>query len=35
MTDNKSFEGVEQFRYLGTKLTEQKFIKEGIKSRFN
>ena len=34
MTDNKSFERVEQFRYLGTKLTEQNFVKEGIKSKF-
>jgi ribosomal protein S2 len=31
-TDNNSFERVEQFRYLGTTLTNQKYIQEEIKS---
>ena len=32
-TDNSSFERVEQFKYLGTTLTDQSFIREEIKSR--
>jgi len=32
-TDNSSFERVEEFRYLGTTLTNQNFIQEEIKSR--
>jgi len=32
-SDNSSFEGVEQFRYLGRTLTNQKSIQEEIKSR--
>jgi hypothetical protein len=31
--DNKSFERVEEFRYLGTTLTSTSFIREEIKSR--
>jgi hypothetical protein len=31
--DNKSFERVEQFRYLGTTLTNRNSIQEEIKSR--
>jgi predicted AlkP superfamily phosphohydrolase/phosphomutase len=31
--DNKSFEKVEQFKYLGTSLTHQNSIKEEIKCR--
>jgi hypothetical protein len=31
--DNKSFEGVEQFKYLGTALTNRNSIQEEIKSR--
>ena len=30
--DNKSFESVTQFKYLGTTLTDQKSIREEIKS---
>ena len=33
--DNSSSERVEQFRYLGTILTDQKSIQEEIKSRLN
>jgi len=32
-TDNSSFERVEEFRYLGTTLTNQNYIQEEIKSR--
>ena len=32
-TDNNSFECEEQFRYLGTNLTNQNFIQEEIKNR--
>ena len=32
-TDNSSFERVEQFRYLGTNLTNQNYIQEGNKCR--
>jgi hypothetical protein len=32
-TGNKSFESVEQFRYLGTTATNRKSIQEEIKSR--
>jgi hypothetical protein len=32
-TDNNSFEMAEQFKYLGTVLTNQKFIQEAVKSR--
>ena len=31
--DNNSFEGVEEFKYLGTNLTNQNSIQEEIKSR--
>ena len=34
-TDNSSFERVEQFKYLGTTLTDQNSIQEEIKSRVN
>ena len=33
-TDNSFFEGVEQFKYLGTTLTNQNAIQEEIRSRF-
>jgi len=32
-TDNRAFEMVEEFKYLGTTLTNQNSIKEEIKSR--
>ena len=32
-TDNRSFERVEQFKYLGTTLTNQNSVQEEIKSR--
>jgi hypothetical protein len=32
-TDSKSFVRVEQFRYLGTKITNKNYIQEEIKSR--
>ena len=33
MTDNSSFTGVEEFKYLGTTLTNQNSIQEEIKGR--
>jgi hypothetical protein len=33
LTDNSSFQRVEQFKYLGTNLTDQNSILEEIKSR--
>jgi hypothetical protein len=34
-TDNSSIERAEEFKYLGTKLTDQNSIREEIKSRLN
>jgi hypothetical protein len=34
-TGNKSFENLEQFKYMGAILTYQHFIHEEIKSRWN
>ena len=34
-TDNKSFDRVEQFKYLRTALTDQNSIQEKMKSRLN
>ena len=34
-TDNSSFERVEEFKYLGTNLTDQNSIQEEIKGRLN
>ena len=34
-TDNSSFKRVDEFKYLGTTLTDQNSIQEEIKSRLN
>ena len=34
-TDNSFFEGVEEFKYFGTTLTDKNFIQEEINSRLN
>jgi hypothetical protein len=35
MTDNKSLDSVEHFKYLGPTITNENFIQEGIKKRLN